>query len=565
MIAYDLQAMQSISNSERGIARFVTDLTYALVKDGHADLIDLFLWNDALPPSPRFAEFGLGKRLRAFSDVRGLDVDVLHIGSPFELPRASDLLAPVRAKRLVVTCYDLIPYLFPDRYLTDPGFDIMYRTRLGLIATADAVVTDSQSAADDVSAHLGLAPERLTVIGAGVGDQFRPAQQPLSDRMALLRAAIPGILPRFVLVPTAADWRKNSIGAIEAFAGLPEELRQRHQLVLFCKLAPEHRRVLDEVCAREGVTDRVIITGFVPDEVLVLLYQTAELVVYPTFYEGFGLPILEARHCGARVICSNSSSLPEVLVDERARFNPYRRGDVTALIQRALTDEVYAASLEAVPDAGFTWSLAASRLAQVYRSMLADIDRCPPITHTATAATRVGVVGVLPPTAADESERTEAVLNAIAEIDGVDLTAFVAGDRPGMLNGYDFVIENVSALPALWASGEIDVVVYLLANNDAHAPLARMADLVPGHVVLHGATAGSAMLGDDREPPARHLGHVPPAVRRAISVFTCSAEDAQLVREFADREAAVLTWSEARGAFEAARQLTASLTAGLTR
>ena len=146
--------------------------------------------------------------------------------------------------------------------------------------------------------------------------------------MAALRSAFPELSARYVLVPTAADWRKNSIGAIQAFGRLPAAVRDRHQLVLFCRLVDEQRRELVEAAEEAGVADRVMITGFVPDDLLVTLYQTAELVMFATFYEGFGLPVLEARRCGARVICSDSSSLPEVMPDPRRPVRPVRsRGD----------------------------------------------------------------------------------------------------------------------------------------------------------------------------------------------------------------------------------------------
>ena len=139
MIAFDLQAIQSIGNSERGIARYVTEIARHLVAGPFGERIDLFLWNDRLPWTDRLADLGVGDRLRSFADVAGLDVDVLHVNSPFEVPNSIDQFPPVRSRRVVTTCYDLIPYLFPDRYLSDRYASGAYRRRLALIAAAGAL------------------------------------------------------------------------------------------------------------------------------------------------------------------------------------------------------------------------------------------------------------------------------------------------------------------------------------------------------------------------------------------------------------------------------------------
>jgi glycosyltransferase involved in cell wall biosynthesis len=113
-----------------------------------------------------------------------------------------------------------------------------------------------------------------------------------------------------------------------------------------------------------------VITDVVDDEVLVALYQRAALVVVTSRYEGFGLPALEARLCGAPVLCADNSSLREVVPDPLARFPA---DDVTATataIGRALTDDAFRAVLRALPLPTFTWDLAAERTATVYRHLL---------------------------------------------------------------------------------------------------------------------------------------------------------------------------------------------------
>lgn len=497
MIAFDLQAMQSIGNSERGIARFVTEIVRHMIDGPHRDRVDVFLWNDRMPRPDRLDDLGLGDRLRSFSEMAGRDVDVLHVNSPFELPNIVDQFPPVRARRLVTTCYDLIPYLFPEHYIAERFASVAYRRRLGMIATSDAVVTDSQSAADDVVRHLAVDPGRVTVLGAGVSSQFRPPTAPLAERIGSLRREWPTLSARYVLVPTAADWRKNSLGAIEAFAGLPADVRRRHQLVLFCRLTDDQRADLESAADAAGVGDQVLFTGFVPDDLLVALYQSAELVMFPTYYEGFGLPVLEARRCGARVICSNNSSLPEVIVDVRARFNPFDPADVTATLRRALTDDDLIGVLERVPDPGFSWDLAVERLVGVYGGLVgadgsdtdgSDTDGEPVAPAPSGAggsdvSRRVAVVGPLIPERSDDSGTLRgAVLHRLDADDRFEITAYAAHHLPEILGDIPCPVRPLAELALAWESGEVDAIVYAVGEQLPRAQLAAMS-LLPGHVV----------------------------------------------------------------------------------
>lgn len=499
MIAFDLQAVQSVGNSERGIARFVTEIVRHLLAGPHGDEVDLFLWNDRLPWSEKLGTLGAGDRLRSFSDVAGLDVDLLHVNSPFEVPTVTDLLPPVRARRIVTTCYDLIPYLFPDRYLTDPRADSAYRRRLGLIATADMVVTDSRSAADDVVEHLGVPSSKVRVIGAGVAPEFSPPETPLDERIGALRTEWPGLKARYVLVPTAADWRKNSRGAIDAFAALPDAVRERHQLVLFCRLTDHQRGELEAHAATAGVADQVVFTGFVPDDLLIALYQSAELVFFPTVYEGFGLPVLEARRCGARVICSNTSSLPEVLPDEQARFNPFEIESLAGTLERALTDIDFVLDLARVPDPGFSWDGAVEEMIESYRVTLETPVRTEPTTRR-----RVAVVGsVLPSPVGEAAAVRDDVLAPLVDDGRFDVVLYQVMHHRGLLYGSPCPVRRFPELAVDWQRGEIDEIVYVF-GAEPHRLQVAACHLMPGHAVV--LTGGSTAYPGDRILSAVQLG-----------------------------------------------------------
>lgn len=524
MIAFDLQALQSTDNIERGIARYVRELTRALVRD-HPGVVDWFLWNDLFPYPELVETLGVGERLRSFSEVRGERVDILHINSPFEVPRGNDLLPHVHADRIVVTCYDLIPWLFPESYLAREGADGAYRRRLPLIAGADAVVADSQSAGDDVVRLLGVDPSRITVLGAGVAEHFVPPSTPLVERLAHLQARIPAIRGRFVLVPTAADWRKNSLATIEAYSMLPDSVRDRHQLVMFCRLNPEQRDVLDTACRAHGVDGQVIITGYVPDDVLVRLYQSAELVVFPSVYEGFGLPVLEARRCGARVICSNSSSLPEVLVDGRARFSPYEPAAMAELMLRGLTDDDYMAVLDAIPDPGFSWSLAADRLVGVYES----IRRARGTTVTeASVRPRVAVVAAFGSDDPDD-DAGRAVMRALDDREDIELVGFSPGRRIGVHSGWRCEMNHLATLPFRWIAGDLDHVVYIVSESADQASILPMVASVPGCVVVSPSMVAARVAREADDDDGGGIHEFRHLARRTVTVAVTSQADADVL------------------------------------
>ena len=371
MIVFDLQALQSGAHGERGIGRYTLELASALHR-GFTDVVDFFAWNDRLPPTPMLERLDVGARLVPFSALAGERVDVLHVNSPFEMLDLADVAVPVEARRLAVTCYDLIPYRFAEAYLTDPFAAARYRARLGLLASCDAVVADSQSAADDLAELVGIDRRRLHVIGGGVGGEFVPPNDGASARMARLRAELPTLRDRYVLVPTGMDWRKNAAGAIAAYALVAAELRERHQLVLSCAVEPGYEAWLRLLADEAGIAEQLVVTGYVADATLVRLYQTAEVVVFPSFYEGFGLPVLEALRCGARVITSGVSSLPELIGDKRALFDPADPADMARLLDAALRDPGVGARTGTEEEARFTWPATARKLVDVYRSLAGE-------------------------------------------------------------------------------------------------------------------------------------------------------------------------------------------------
>lgn len=380
-VLYDLQPVQCWAYRGRGVGRYTADLARALdrlVADSGSEddeRLDLeFVVNESLGHLDDVAALGLTRPVRTWAELVGRTVDVLHTTGPLDPERAEFRHVPVASRRHAVTCYDLIPLIFAERYLTDPIISARYRSRLGVLAAADAVLCDSQSAADDVHRLLGVGRRRLTVIGGAADERFAPPSVPLAEIRTQLRRRLPALDARHVLAPTGWDWRKNNDGLIAAWGRLPPPVRSGRTLVIVAASEPEHRARIDAWCDAAGVDRReVVLTGHVDDDLLVQLYQAADLVVLPSRYEGFGLPVVEAAACGARVVCADNSSLSEVLLEPLARFDVDDLDQFGAVLLNGLTDVGFRQVLAAAPIAADTWSTVAARTLATYRTLLDEL------------------------------------------------------------------------------------------------------------------------------------------------------------------------------------------------
>jgi glycosyltransferase involved in cell wall biosynthesis len=197
-----------------------------------------------------------------------------------------------------------------------------------------------------------------------------PPESRSAARAALQRLR-PPIDGDFLLYTGGMDYRKNVGGLLEAYAGLPTELRGRYKLVIVGRLGLADAHGPFAAQARSlGIADRVIFTGYVSDEELVLLYQSATLFVFPSLYEGFGLPVVEALACGAPAIVGRNSSLVELVDQEEALFDPVDPASIRAALARALTETGVLERLRR-PDIRdrFSWRTIAERTAAAYEEV----------------------------------------------------------------------------------------------------------------------------------------------------------------------------------------------------
>src|SRR5574341_135519 len=286
------------------------------------------------------------------------------------VPYFAPPLSPVT--RTVVTIHDLIPMILP---LYRGSFLVQMYTRLVAVAAprADAIIADSECSKRDIVRRLGIDPSRVHVIYLAADKRYRPINDPAMLAAIPRKYAIP---EKFFLYLGGFDQRKNVRVIIEAFALLPEIYKEGYRLVLAgvtlgsdSEFFPDPRQIAREV----GLADDAIqFIGWVAEEDKPALYASATAFLFPSLYEGFGLPPLEAMACGTPVICSDAASLPEVVGDAALTVGPNSPLAWSEAIRALVNDESRRRDMRerGIAQASkFSWTRTAEETLAVYGSL----------------------------------------------------------------------------------------------------------------------------------------------------------------------------------------------------
>ena len=369
-------------NQSAGVGRLVRNQVLALADVDHDNDYRLVYARPnrgsvpQFPHSQNFSRHEVGVRERWLSIMwhrANVPLPADWLSGPVDIYHSPDfVLPPLRHARGILTVHDLAFLMRPecaDAHLRAYLEQVVPRS----VQRADFIIADSENTRNDLVVLLGVDPALISVVPGGVEPRFTPVADPELLRRARHHLGV-GESP-FVLAIGVIEPRKNLNRLMDAFVALKQRAAVPADLKLV--LAGGRGWLFDGIFehhAASPLRDDILLPGFVPDELLPAIYTAAEVLAFPSLYEGFGLPILEAMACGTPVVASRASCLPEVAEGAALLIDPTNVDGLSVSLELALADPALRARLiaEGRQRASlYTWRRAAERLLEVYQRVAA--------------------------------------------------------------------------------------------------------------------------------------------------------------------------------------------------
>jgi glycosyltransferase involved in cell wall biosynthesis len=343
-----------------GIGIYTRNLAEIFSKLGH----DVFLYDDNLVVSrSKFVFKYINFIRRTIKENKDLcnwlqenEINIYHVpkntGVPFFSP-----------KPVVVTIHDVIPHVFPQKYLNNILERIYYEVAIRIsIKRSEKIITISEFSKQELIKYYGVNPEKITITLLAYNRAFRKIHD-----TALLKPVREkyNLHEKYLLAIGGSEYRKNMQRLINVYQ---KHFSGAYKLVV---IGGKWRDV--DLPGKYASDKNIRFLTNIPEEDLIAIYNMAEVFVFPSFYEGFGIPVLEGMACGVPVVTSNVSSMPEVGGDAAIYFDPYNEEDMAEKISRVLDDEtlrktMIAKGLEKVKE--YSWKKCAEETLQVYKEVL---------------------------------------------------------------------------------------------------------------------------------------------------------------------------------------------------
>lgn len=270
---------------------------------------------------------------------------------------------PACAEEGIITIHDLSIYRYPETHPVE-RVKLFEKNFNNTLSRTQHIITDSEAMKHEIIELLGWAENKISVVLLGVAQEFTPRLYDYYDFLTRYGLAAEG----YSLCVATIEPRKNIDKLLTAYKVLPKKLRGRFPLVIIGGIGWNSDVIIAQI--EEGVREGWIIRpGFISDEELVLFYQHAKLFIYPSAYEGFGLPVTEAMACGVPVIISNRTSLPEVANGAALIIEPDNHEEFVSALHKGLEDEEW--QLKAIADGiekakRYTWERCVDETVRTY-------------------------------------------------------------------------------------------------------------------------------------------------------------------------------------------------------
>ena len=510
-ITVDLQACQGKSSGYRGIGRYSLALAQSLsVNNAYGKQFLSILLNDyfslEIPRIKRelqhchFQYFNYPFKRETYDinkvterkiceelllqRYQRIPSEVVLIASIFE-GLGENVIVPQSLKSLdnklkVGILYDLIPLIMQELYLQDLNTRKWYLGCLESIKQFDLLLAISEATRRDAIRLLDIPANKIVNIGGAADDIFRRLAS-FDEKEFLAKY---GINRKFLLYTGGIDYRKNIEGLLQGYAYLNESVKNELQVVIVCSIAPEAKeRLISLLKSLKVDIKSVIFTGFVSDEDLVKFYNLCTLFIFPSKYEGLGLPILEAMNCGAPVIGANNSSIAEIILRQDALFPTDDYKAMAQLISKVVRDPEFRDELIHWSEKrrkDFSWERSSDIALEAMSKAVIDKQ-----TKANLNAKKKYQVAMMTPLLPQKTGIASYVSELIPELGRcVDLTIFTDADLEECQKfGNDIPIYSEKKFPSMVRN--FDVVIYQMGNSSFHTYIYDYALLYPGIVVLH--------------------------------------------------------------------------------
>lgn len=408
-------------------------------------------------------------------------IDVFYVTSPFE----SNCYCYERKwfgdVQVVATVYDIIPYVFKDIYLKSQSMLDWYMSRVNSLKQMDKCLVISPSVKTDMVKYLQFDESKIDVIWGAVDARYKKIDIAPGTRKQIFHKF--GIHGSYIMCTGGDDIRKNIKSLIQAYAKLDQSLISRYQLVIVCKLSKEAVERYTSLANQLKIAGRLVLTNFVTDEELLQLYNMASLMAFPSQYEGFGLPVVEAFACGIPVLTSNNSSLVEIAGDAAVLVDPFSEEDIIRGLREALTTT----DLEALVSRGserlklFEWD----RIARLTIDFIQNMEiKTQPQESLAektdnTKRQKIAYFTPLPPIPSGISDYSVDILSELQKY--VDIDVFIDDykaecELPLGVNIYNY---------KEFQPEKYQEIMYHMGNSQYHIYMYDIIRKNPGTIVLH--------------------------------------------------------------------------------
>jgi alpha-1,3-rhamnosyl/mannosyltransferase len=355
-----------------GIARYMYNLVLNL-----ANIVEdeITLYRNPALPNTRYAIESLrtsGKvKLRdvaasTFSPWEQLRLPLQLLSGSIQVFHSPYYIKPyLQPCKSIVTIHDLISAVYPQ-YMPSPLARMLFEitTRLAIMSSK-AIITLSQSSKNDLTTRYGVPPEKVTITYLAADSRFQPRDRTSLDHISRRY----GLPERFILYVGINKPHKNVARVIEAFGSAREQSAVGLVIAGREDIRYPEARIIAE---RSPAKDRIVFLGDVADADLPSLYNLADVFVFPSLYEGFGLPVLEAMASGTPVVCSNRSSLPEVAGDAAVMVDPEKTDELAEAVAKLLHDDLLREQLhhKGLQQAKtFSWQATARQTLDLYKKV----------------------------------------------------------------------------------------------------------------------------------------------------------------------------------------------------